>query len=54
MNIGHDHSVDYWSFGVLLYELIVGKTPFVGEIDFYFIWYVKNIGFVGFVMDRGE
>lgn len=25
---GHDKSVDYWALGVLIYELIVGGTPF--------------------------
>merc|ERR1719223_1204343 len=28
MSKGHDTSVDYWSFGVLIYEMIVGKSPF--------------------------
>jgi PAS domain S-box-containing protein len=26
---GHGPSVDWWSFGILLYELIYGRTPFV-------------------------
>lgn len=28
---GHDKSVDYWAFGCLLYELLVGHTPFQDE-----------------------
>lgn len=25
---GYDKAVDYWSFGVLVYELLVGVSPF--------------------------
>jgi CRP-like cAMP-binding protein len=28
MSKGHDQAVDYWAFGVIVYELLVGHTPF--------------------------
>ncbi|RHY26840.1 hypothetical protein DYB32_007233 [Aphanomyces invadans] len=28
---GHDHRADVWSFGILLYELCLGTTPFARE-----------------------
>ena len=31
LNRGHNKSVDWWAFGVLLYELLVGMDPFNDE-----------------------
>jgi serine/threonine protein kinase/CRP-like cAMP-binding protein len=28
---GHDHTVDYWAYGVYVYELMVGRTPFFDD-----------------------
>lgn len=28
---GHDRSVDYWAFGVLLFEMLCKRTPFIGK-----------------------
>jgi len=30
----HDKSLDIWCLGVLLYELLMGVTPFKGNNDF--------------------
>ena len=28
MNQGYDKTVDWWAIGILIYELIFGRTPF--------------------------
>jgi serine/threonine protein kinase len=29
--VGHAKAVDYWSLGILIYEMITGYSPFVGD-----------------------
>ena len=28
LGVGHDHGVDYWSYGVLIFEMLSGQLPF--------------------------
>lgn len=33
MNQGYTKTVDWWTLGVLLYEMMVGAAPFVSDSD---------------------
>jgi len=30
-SVGHNHAVDWWTLGILIYEMIVGQPPFCDE-----------------------
>ncbi|KAI1715920.1 protein kinase domain-containing protein [Ditylenchus destructor] len=39
----HDHNVDNWSVGVLLYEFLVGKPPFEHETSQQTMEHIRNV-----------
>lgn len=38
----YNQSVDYWSFGVLLYEMLIGQSPFSGCDEDELFWSICN------------
>ena len=58
MSKGHDHAVDYWAFGVIVYELLVGHTPFYqrgsSQIDMFKRIVLVNYTFPDFVCDSAK
>ncbi|XP_042904319.1 uncharacterized protein [Parasteatoda tepidariorum] len=38
----YNQSVDWWSFGVLLFEMILGRSPFVGTDEDELFWSICN------------
>jgi len=38
----YNQSVDWWSFGILLYEMLVGKSPFSGCDEDALFWSICN------------
>ena len=38
----YNQCVDYWAFGVLLYEMLVGQSPFSGGDEDQLFWSICN------------
>lgn len=38
----YNQSVDWWAFGVLLYEMLVGQSPFTGSDEEELFWSICN------------
>ena len=38
----YNQGVDWWSFGVLMYEMLVGKSPFKGCDEDHLYWLICN------------
>ena len=40
--LGHDHTVDWWALGVLIYEMLIGVTPFYNKNRNMLLMKIKN------------
>lgn len=39
---GHDHTVDWWALGILMYEMLVGLPPFFNKNKHKMYWLIKE------------
>jgi serine/threonine protein kinase len=44
LNKGHGKVVDWWTLGILIYEMLTGEPPFVGDDPMLGIYQPKNLG----------
>lgn len=41
-HLGHDKSVDWWAIGVLIFEMLIGVTPFYNKNRNMLLMKIKN------------
>lgn len=39
---GHDHSLDWWALGILIYEMIIGIPPFYNQNKHQMYYLIQN------------
>jgi cGMP-dependent protein kinase len=58
MSNGHNHAMDYWLFGFMLYELLVGCSPFKklrsSDMDMFKRVVMVQYEFPAFVSNKGQ
>jgi serum/glucocorticoid-regulated kinase 2 len=41
---GHDHTLDWWALGILMYEMIIGIPPFYNKNKHQMYYFIQTAG----------